>query len=278
MTSWSDEQITLQRNIRHELGVKSDFRPKLESDARVHFLADKLINGNAQALVVGVSGGVDSLVAACLAKLAVKHACGLGVSVKLIALRLPYGAQADADDAQACLDVIQADQILEINIKSATDAMLAALIDAGHSFKTPEQQDFILGNIKARQRMLALYAVAGTFSGLVVGTDQAAETLMGFSTKYGDNAADVMPLWGLNKRQVRSIASFLGAPKELVFKVPTADLESLNPQKPDELAMGVSYDQIDDFLEGKQVDDQAYVTIISAWHLGAHKRYMPTHP
>lgn len=277
MSNWSAEQKQLQQNIRQELGVKSDFRPKLESDARLNFLADKLINTKAKALVVGVSGGVDSLLAGCLARLAVKHARGFGVEANLIALRLPYGKQADADDAQACLDVIKADQVLDINIKSATDSMLKALIDAGHKFNTPEQQDFIVGNIKARQRMLAQYAVAGTHSGLVVGTDQAAETLMGFSTKYGDNAADVMPLWGLNKRQVRSMAGFLGAPESLVFKVPTADLESLSPLKPDELAMGVTYDQVDDFLEGKEVDDQAYAKIIAAWERGAHKRNLPDH-
>src|SRR5690606_21546914 len=82
-------------------------------------------------------------------------------------------------------------------------------------------------------------------------TDHAAEALMGFFTKFGDGAADVTPLTGLNKRRVRALAQAMGAPDEQVNKVPTADLESLSPLKPDEVAMGVSYTEIDAFLEGR---------------------------
>ena len=135
-----------------------------------------------------------------------------------------------------------------------------------------------MGNIKARQRMVAQYAIAGANGGLVVGTDHAAEALMGFFTKFGDGAADITPLAGLNKRRVRAMASAMGAADALVFKVPTADLESLSPLKPDEDAFGVSYDQIDDFLEGKAIDDEATQIIIKTFHASAHKRALPVAP
>ena len=126
--------------------------------------------------------------------------------------------------------------------------------------------------------MIAQFAVAGTHDGIVIGTDHAAEALMGFFTKFGDGAADVTPLTGLNKRRVRALAQQLGAPEALVFKVPTADLESLVPQKPDEDAFGVSYEQIDDFLEGKPVSAAAREIILATHRKSAHKRALPVEP
>ena len=87
-----------------------------------------------------------------------------------------------------------------------------------------------------------------------------------------------MPLTGLNKRRVRAIASHLGAPSELVFKTPTADLETDAPLKPDEDALGVSYEDIDDFLEGKDVGPQARQRILATYRGTAHKRTLPVAP
>jgi NAD+ synthase len=134
------------------------------------------------------------------------------------------------------------------------------------------------GNIKARARMMAQYAVAGTHSGLVVGTDHGAEAVMGFFTKHGDGACDITPLAGLNKRRVRSLLSELEGPGNLVNKVPTADLESLSPGRTDEDALGVSYDTIDDFLEGKEVDRDHAELIIRTFDRTAHKRSLPVAP
>ena len=103
---------------------------------------------------------------------------------------------------------------------------------AGVEIGDAGREDFLLGNIKARQRMIAQFAIAGAARGLVIGTDHAAEALMGFFTKYGDGAADILPLSGLNKRRVRALAAHLGAPPELVGKVPTADLENLAAASP----------------------------------------------
>jgi NAD+ synthase len=120
--------------------------------------------------------------------------------------------------------------------------------------------------------------VAGATRGLVIGTDQAAEALMGFFTKHGDGAADLTPLTGLTKRRVRAVAAAMGAPDPLVFKVPTADLENLAPLKPDEDAFGVSYETIDDFLEGKTISESDAEIILRQYQATAHKRALPATP
>lgn len=193
-------------------------------------------------------------------------------------MRLPYGVQADEHDAQLALSFIKADQVLTVDIKPATDATQQSLLEGDVAFRDPHHQDFVVGNVKARQRMIAQYAVAGAHSGLVVGTDHAAEAVSGFFTKFGDGAADLVPLTGLTKRRVRAVAEALGAPAGLVGKVPTADLETLDPGKADEHALGVTYDTIDDFLEGKPVDEDAFDTIVSRYRLTDHKRRLPLAP
>jgi hypothetical protein len=163
-------------------------------------------------------------------------------------------------------------------VESASGAALEAALAGGVTFRDAHHQDFVQGNIKARQRMIAQYAVAGAHDGLVVGTDHAAEAVSGFFTKYGDGAADVVPLTGLTKRRVRAVAEALGAPSELVWKTPTADLETLDPGKPDEDALGVTYDDIDDFLEGKPVGEAAFASIVRRYELTDHKRRLPIAP
>ncbi|WP_419298902.1 NAD(+) synthase, partial [Acinetobacter calcoaceticus] len=96
--------------------------------------------------------------------------------------------------------------------------------------------------------MIAQYGVAGENSGAVLGTDHSAESITGFYTKFGDGGADLVPIFRLNKRQGKAMLAELGAPKHLYEKVPTADLEEDRPALPDELALGVTYDQIDDYL------------------------------
>jgi NAD+ synthase len=228
--------------------------------------------------VLGISGGVDSLTAALLAQHAVKQLRSAGHDARFIAVRLPYGLQVDESDAQRALDTIEADRVLRVDIKPAADAMFASVKSSGLELGDAGREDFILGNIKARQRMIAQFAIAGAERGLVIGTDHAAEALMGFFTKFGDGAADILPLSGLNKRRVRALAGYLGAPPELVGKVPTADLENLVPLRPDEDAFGVTYDQIDDFLEGKEIDEAAVAGILQIHAGTAHKRALPVAP
>ncbi len=267
-----------QKEIIAALGIAPSFDAQAEIERRTAFLCDHMIRHQRRGFVLGISGGVDSLTAGFLAQRAAARARERGHDAKFIAMRLPYGIQKDEEDAQRSLDAIQPDAILTVDIKPAADAMLAAAKAGGLVFERPEQEDFILGNIKARQRMIAQYAVAGTSHALVIGTDHAAEALMGFFTKFGDGACDITPLTGLNKRRVRALAKAFGAHEELVYKIPTADLENLAPLKPDEVAFGVTYDEIDDFLEGKRISDRAYGVIMKQYRLTAHKRALPVEP
>ncbi|MFF9194052.1 ammonia-dependent NAD(+) synthetase [Streptomyces sp. NPDC014779] len=272
------ETTALQQQIARELEVGETFDPKTEIERRVAFLTERLTSTGLRSLVLGISGGVDSTTAGRLCQLAVERARAAGHEATFYAMRLPYGVQADEHDAQLALGFIRADQVLTVDVKPASDAALDAALAAGVTFRDAHHQDFVQGNIKARQRMIAQYAVAGAHDGLVVGTDHAAEAVSGFFTKYGDGAADLVPLTGLTKRRVRAVAAELGAPAELVWKTPTADLETLDPGKPDEDALGVTYDEIDDFLEGKPVGEAAFAAIVRRYRLTDHKRRLPIAP
>jgi NAD+ synthase len=215
------------------------------------------------------------LAAGRLAQLSVERLRARRYEAHFVAVRLPYGSQRDEGDAQRALNFVGPDETLTVDIQSASDEMLRALEQAGAQFADDYQRDFVLGNIKARQRMIAQYAIAGARRGVVIGTDHAAESLMGFFTKFGDGGADVLPLSGLTKRRVRALARSLGAEDRLVIKVPTADLESLTPQRPDEDSYGISYEDIDDFLERKEVTAEITSTIKCFYEATGHKRSLP---
>lgn len=271
----STGQLLAQKIIAKELGVTEFFDAQTEINMRVNFLVDYMKDNKCKALVLGISGGIDSTVAGIIAQKAVDVLRAAGKEAQFIAVRLPYGVQRDEVDAQTVLSVINPDDVITVNIAPACDAIMTSMkLD----FYSVEQSDFVLGNIKARQRMVVQYAIAGAEGGLVVGTDHAAEALMGFFTKFGDGAADVTPLSGLTKRRVRAIATFLGVPDTLTHKTPTADLESLNPGKPDEEAFGVTYENIDDFLESHQVTPDVFNTIFEQFVKTMHKRCQPARP
>jgi len=276
VTDSVDESV--RRRIARELDVAAATDPRLEIRRRVAFLAGTLVATGRRALVLGISGGVDSTTAGRLCQLAVEDVRRDGGEATFIAMRLPYGVQRDEGDAQTALDFIRADEVLTVDIKPASDAAIAAVRDGGLRLADAAQEDFVLGNIKARQRMIAQYAVAGAYDGLVVGTDHAAEAVTGFFTKHGDGAADVVPLAGLTKRRVREIAGELGAPPELVSKTPTADLETLVPGRPDEEAFGFTYAEIDDFLEGRPVDEVVALAVVERYRATDHKRRPPIAP
>ncbi|MGY6270902.1 ammonia-dependent NAD(+) synthetase [Achromobacter denitrificans] len=258
--------------IAHSLGVRPGCDIDAELERRIAFLSDYLLSARKNAYVLGVSGGVDSLVAGRMAQIAVLRLRSSGHPCQLIAVRLPYGVQRDEQDANRAMDFVAPDTRMLADIQPPVDAQRAALAAAGVAYSDEHAEDFIIGNVKARQRMISLYAIAGASNGLVVGTDHAAEALTGFFTKHGDGAADVMPLHGLTKRRVRGLGAALGAPADLVAKTPTADLETLRPLRADEEALGVSYEDIDDFLEGRPVAGQVAELLIRQFDATAHKR------
>jgi NAD+ synthase len=262
----------LQQTIIQTLKVQPQIDAQTEVQRSVTFLQDYLQTTGLTSLVLGISGGQDSTLAGKLAQLAVsdlRQKTG-NDGYQFYAVRLPYGNQADESDAMDAIEFMQADHVMRVDIKPAADAMEQAVEQNDLTIS-----DFNKGNIKARQRMIAQYAVAGQTKGAVVGTDHAAEAITGFYTKFGDGGADVTPLWRLDKRQGKQLLAYLDAPKHLYDKVPTADLEDDRPALPDEVALGVKYDDIDNYLEGQTIDDHA-AEIIEKWYLRTqHKRHLP---
>ena len=263
----------MQKEIIEALKVQPTIDPATEIRRSVDFLKAYLRRYSfMKTLVLGISGGQDSTLAGVLCEQAVtelRRETGRA-DYRFIAVRLPYGQQADEADAMAAIDFMNADEVQRVDIKPATDALTQAV---GENDETIS--DFNKGNIKARQRMIAQYAIAGARSGAVVGTDHAAEAVTGFYTKYGDGASDICPIWRLDKRQGAAMLTFLGAPKHLYQKVPTADLEDDRPALPDEVALGVRYTDIDDYLEGRPVKDAAAEKIEAWYRKTAHKRHLP---
>ncbi|MGC5700845.1 ammonia-dependent NAD(+) synthetase [Pseudomonas sp. NFXW11] len=269
-----------QTRIARELGIDRHLvrgGEAAEIARRVAFIQHVLRESGCTSLVLGISGGVDSLVAGRLCQLAVEQLRGAGQAARFIAMRLPYREQADERDAQAALEFIRADDISSCNIADSVDGLMRQLHIDGLQ-PSAALTDFAKGNVKARARMIAQYAVANFSNGLVVGTDHGAEALMGFFTKYGDGACDLAPLSGLTKTQVRLLAQALGAPGQLVHKAPTADLEELAPGKLDEAAYGCSYEQIDAYLMGEPVPEAVRLLVESAYRRTAHKRALPRSP
>jgi|TARA_B110000444_G_scaffold260718_1_gene308919 NAD+ synthase len=267
------------KKILDEMKVLPIIDPQFEVNRRVKFIKSMLLSTGLSHLVLGISGGVDSATCGRLAQIAINE---LGQEFpergfSFIALRLPYGRQIDEIDAQKSIKFICPSKNILIDIKPSVDAtherINSSISKNNLGLDRNEiREDFTKGNTKARIRMTIQYEVASALGGLVLGTDHSAENITGFYTKWGDGACDLAPLFGLNKRQVRKIAGVLNAPKSIIEKTPTADLECLAPQKEDEYTLGVSYNEIDDFLEGKPVAQRSLETIINLYNKTIHKR------
>lgn len=267
-------QSGLQDQLRADFYVQPDIDPSGEVEWRVQFLCDYLSSTGCKGLVLGISGGQDSTLAGRLCQLAVERLRSERKEATFYAMRLPYGVQADEDDAQIALKFIQPDRVLTVDIKEATDICAQAAQDAlGEPI-----DDFTRGNIKARQRMVTQYAIAGQKNLLVVGTDHAAEAAAGFFTKYGDGGVDLVPLAGLTKNQGALLLQALDAPESCWKKVPTADLEDERPGLPDEEALGMTYEQIDAYLEGREVGSNVAKRLERKCLDSRHKRALPVAP
>jgi NAD+ synthase len=264
----------LQARIIYDLNVQPTINAAGQVRMRIDFLKEYLRVSGAKGFVLGISGGQDSSLAGRLCQLAVEELRAEGAPATFIAVRLPYNVQADEDDAQLALGFITPDNEVTFNIRRAVDGFEAEYLDATGA----EMLDFTKGNVKARSRMVSQYALAGQSSLLVVGTDHASEAVTGFFTKFGDGGADILPLTGLNKRQGRALLEHLGAPERLYLKLPTADLLDDTPGQTDEANLGLSYTDIDDYLEGKEVPEAVAVAIETRYINTRHKRTVPVTP
>lgn len=261
----------LQAQIVAEMGVRPEIDAAAEVERRVAFLCDYLRASHTAGFVLGISGGIDSTLAGRLAQLAVERLREEGTDADFVAVRLPHGVQADEADAARAMDFIGAQSEVTLNIEAPVDGMEQAFEDATGRDIT----DFNRGNVKARLRMVAQYALAGERNLLVIGTDHGAESVTGFFTKFGDGGADILPLFGLNKGQNRQLLQHLGAPEALWSKVPTADLLDGQPLRTDEDELGLTYDQIDAYLEGRDVPDDVAERIEGKYLRTRHKRTTP---
>ncbi|WP_433303180.1 ammonia-dependent NAD(+) synthetase [Actinoplanes sp. CA-030573] len=270
----------LRQRIVAELGVSARIEPKAEIRHRVDFLKDYLLASRTEGYVLGISGGQDSTLAGRLCQLAAEELRAEGHPATFVAVRLPYGVQADEADARTALDFIRPDRAIAVNVKPSADAVAAesALGLRELLGGEPQLRDFVRGNIKARERMVIQYSVAGQLNLLVVGTDHAAEAVTGFFTKYGDGGVDITPLTGLTKRQGAALLAELGAPASVWEKIPTADLEDDRPALPDEVALGLTYREIDDYLEGGEVTAEVAAKIEATFLATRHKRAVPVTP
>ncbi|MCW2287588.1 ammonia-dependent NAD(+) synthetase [Leucobacter luti] len=265
----------MQQEIIRALRPVPAIDPAAELERRVTFLADyaRAIPG-VRGFVLGISGGQDSSLAGRLAQLAVERLRGEGRDAEFIAVRLPYAVQRDEDDAQLALAFIQPDSTVTVDIAAGTDGIVSQVSAATG---TPVS-DFTRGNVKARMRMVAQYAIAGDRGLLVIGTDHAAEAITGFFTKFGDGAADIIPLSGLTKSQGAELLRELNAPTRLWEKVPSADLLDEQPGQSDESSLGVTYPEIDGYLRGEQVAAAAAENLERRYRATEHKRRLPVAP
>ena len=273
----TEEQGAIKEEILslYQVVPSEHFNAKEACDKRVAYLKDVLRRTGRKGYVLGISGGVDSTTAGRLCQLACQELREEGYPATFYAVRLPAGVQRDEADAQAALAFIQPDKILTINIGDSATLMSEVCVNAVEgegTHLTPEQIDYHKGNIKARLRMAAQYHLAAVYESILIGTDHACEAVCGFYSKFGDSAVDAIVLNGLSKRQVRLCAKYLGAPELLWNKAPTADLEELIPGKLDDEGFGFPYEDLNDFLEGKQINSEIEIKIIDKYHTTRHKR------
>ena len=219
------------------------------------FLKDYLVSSKMDAYVLGLSGGVDSSLVAAIARKAVGKD-------KLFC----YAIDIESNPKDV-LDAKKIAEQLDINLE------VINLTETYHSYlKMLDGQDFIRltkSNLKVRMRMVALFAFAQEKRGLVLGTDNADERYVGYFTKYGDGAADLLPIVHLTKAEVRRASELYGVSSELANRTPSAGLFE---GQTDESEMGVLYEDLDNFLLGKDIDQKAKERIEYLHKISEHKR------
>lgn len=219
------------------------------------FLKNYLEKSGCDSYVLGISGGVDSSLVAAIARKAVGKD-------KLFCYSLPIHSHADDEkDAKRLADQIDIN-LKVVNLSNVFDEYIDAL--DGHDFSRLTRS-----NLKVRMRMVSLFAFAQEHKGLVLGTDNADESYVGYFTKYGDGAVDLLPIVHLTKAEVREAAKLYGVSDDLANRIPTAGLFE---GQTDEKEMGVKYDDLDAYLLGKEVPEDIKKRIEHLHKASEHKR------
>ena len=207
-----------------------DINTDLAAEIISGFIQSETTRAGFSRAVIGVSGGVDSALACFLA------ARSLG-GENVLAVRMPYktSSQASLDHAQLVIDKTGV-QSITIPISDIADGLINQF---------PDMSKIRQGNIMARTRMIVLYDRSVAFNGLVVGTGNKTEILLGYSTVYGDSACAFNPVGDLYKAQVRQLSRVVGVPEMIIDKAPTADLWA---GQTDEGEFGFTYAEVDQLL------------------------------
>lgn len=260
------KELTIQEKIIEELVSKDQLCLDIKElvEKRAIFVKDYLEQNRMNNLVLGISGGIDSLVAGLICNYINQIS---EYKIKLHLISLPYGTQKDMDDVILSVDIIKPYCFKTYDI-----------YNIANSFYNEYKKDIsktIAGNVHARARMILQYMYAQDVNGLVVGTDHAGEALTGFFTKYGDGGTDINPLSGLKKSTIYKIAKWFDVPNKLIEKAPAA---GLGISETDEDELGISYQNIDDFLSNKQIEEKAFERIVKLYNNSKHKRQMPISP
>lgn len=196
----------------------------------ISWIRRQLRAARAKGVVLGLSGGVDSALTAVLAKKAVG-------SDKVLALLLPCHSQKQHLEDAKLIARKMGIKTKTIDLSKIYDNILRIL---------PKANKMALANLKPRLRMSILYYFANKLNYLVCGTGNKSELMVGYFSKYGDGATDILPIGDLLKTQVRKLAEELGIPKHIIAKPPSAGLWA---GQTDEAEMGITYSELDDILE-----------------------------
>lgn len=226
-------------------------------DVIIKFLQDYLKDNHQDCYVLGISGGVDSSLVAALAKKAVGKD-------KLYCYALPIDSLIDDEN-----DAVRLAKHLDVNYE------VVDLSEAYHCLVNKYESTGVKldlstkGNLKARMRMATLYAFAQNKRGLVLGTDNMDERYTGYFTKFGDGGVDLLPIANLTKGEVVEACLLLGIPEDLAKRTPSAGLYQ---GQTDEKEMGITYKDLDDYLLGKEINEEAKSRIERLHRISEHKR------
>jgi NAD+ synthase len=236
----------------------------MNTEAVIHYLAEwlgeRVLAAGASGVVVGLSGGIDSAVSACIAKRAFPN--------DTMAIMMP--CKSDVNDLQHAQLLAEANKICYsiVDLGGAYDSLL----DIYEKTMESEKQILLRANIKPRLRMTTLYFFAQAKNYLVLGTSNKSEIVIGYATKYGDNAVDIQIIGDLLKKEVYALADHLEIPEVIINKPPSAGLWK---DQTDEQEMGLTYQELDEYLESNSGSEVTITRIKEMISRSEHKRSLP---
>lgn len=231
-------------------------------DKTVEWIRNTVTNANLKGVVVGLSGGIDSALAAALMKKAFPET-SLGIIIPI------KSSEADKKDALSVAKKLNMKYFLIDMSKEHENILNTITSEVGYETKNLRISD---ANLRARLRMSCIYTFANLFDYMVVGTDNAAELYTGYFTKYGDGACDILPLASLRKAEVYEWARILEIPESVLKREPSAGLWE---GQTDESEMGTSYNMIDAHLLGEKIPEKDRLIIEKMFRRTEHKRNLP---